>query len=82
MIYTLPSGIWMALDGLYFAGGRTALNGIKSDNEQAVTRAGLTFAVPINRESSLKFSASTGITTRTGSEVTAVGIAWQYRWGN
>ena len=72
----------MALNGLYFAGGRTALNGVKSDNEQAITRAGLTVAMPIDRQNSLKLSASTGITTRTGSELTAVSIAWQYRWGD
>ena len=82
VIYTFQSGIWMALDGHYFAGGRTTLNGVKSDNEQAITRAGLTVALPINRQNSLKLSASTGITTRTGSELTAVAIAWQYRWGD
>ena len=82
VIYTFQSGIWMALDGLYFAGGSTALNGVKSDNEQAITRAGLTVALPIDRQNSLKLSASTGITTRTGSELTAVSIAWQYRWGD
>jgi hypothetical protein len=81
-IYTFQSGIWMALDGLYFAGGRTALNGVKSDNEQANTRAGFTLALPIDRQNSLKLSASTGITTRTGSEFSAVGIGWQYRWGD
>ena len=25
--------------------------------------------------------ASTGVSTRTGSDSDAVGIAWQYRWG-
>jgi hypothetical protein len=40
ILYTFQSGVWMALDGVYFAGGRTALNGVKSDNEQANTRAG------------------------------------------
>jgi hypothetical protein len=81
-IYTFQSGIWMALDGLYFAGGRTTLNGVKGDNEQAISRAGLTVALPIDRQNSVKLSASTGITSRTGSELTAVGIAWQYRWGD
>src|SRR4029078_7949692 len=76
VIYTFQSGVWMALDGHYLAGGRTTLNGVKSDNEQAITRAGWTVALPINRQNSLKLSASTGITTRTGSELTAVGIAW------
>jgi hypothetical protein len=82
ILYNFQSGIWMALDGIYFAGGRTALNGVKSDNEQANTRAGFTLALPIDRQNSLKLSASTGITTRTGSEFSTVGIGWQYRWGD
>jgi hypothetical protein len=82
VLYNFPSGVWMALDGIYFAGGRTALNGVKSDNEQANTRAGFTLALPIDIHNSLKLSASTGITTRTGSEFNAVGVAWQYRWGD
>ena len=40
VIYTLQSGIWMALDGLYFAGGSTTLNGIKNGNEQAILARG------------------------------------------
>jgi hypothetical protein len=81
ILYNFESGIWMALDGIYFAGGHTALNGVKSDNEQANTRAGFTLALPVDRNNSLKLSASTGITTRTGSGFSAVGVAWQYRWG-
>jgi outer membrane putative beta-barrel porin/alpha-amylase len=81
ILYNFQSGIWMALDGIYFAGGHTALNGVQSDNEQANTRAGFTLGVPIDRNNSLKLSASTGTTTRTGARFSAVGIAWQYRWG-
>jgi len=82
ILYTFQSGAWFALDGVYFSGGRTSLNGVKSDNEQRNTRAGFTVALPIDRQNSLKLSASTGITSRTGSEFTAVGVAWQYRWGD
>jgi len=82
VIYTFQSGIWMALDGAYFAGGHTSLNGVKSDNEQRNTPTGFTVALPIDRQNSLKLSASTGITSRTGSDFSAVGIAWQYRWGD
>jgi hypothetical protein len=82
ILYNFQSGVWMALDGVYFAGGRTALNGVKSDNEQASTRAGFTLALPIDTHNSLKLSASAGITTRTGSEFSAVGVAWQHRWGD
>ena len=82
ILYTFQSGAWISLDGVYFSGGHTTLNGVKSDNEQRNTRVGLTVALPIDRQNSLKLSASTGVTTRTGSEFSAVGVAWQYRWGD
>jgi hypothetical protein len=81
ILYTFQSGAWFALDGVYFSGGRTSLNGVKSDNEQRNSRAGFTVALPIDRQNSLKLSASTGVMTRTGSDFSAVGVAWQYRWG-
>jgi len=81
VIYNFDSGVWLSLDGAWLAGGRTAVNGVRGDNEQMSTRAGLTLALPVNRQNSLKFNASTGISTRTGSEFSAIGIAWQYRWG-
>jgi hypothetical protein len=33
------------------------------------------------RHNSVKLYASTGVSTRTGSNFDTVGIAWQYRWG-
>jgi hypothetical protein len=81
IIYNFPSGVWVSLDGTYFTGGRTTLNGVRDDNEQTNTRAGLTLALPVDRYNSIKLNASTGISTRTGSEFSAVGVAWQYRWG-
>jgi hypothetical protein len=62
--------------------GRTTRDGVKDDNLQTNTRAGLTFALPVDRYNSLKIYTSTGISTRTGAEFNAVGVAWQYRWGN
>jgi len=70
IIYNFQSGAWMSLDGTYFTGGRTTLNGVRGDNEQANTRA----------DNSIKLNA-TGISTRTGSEFSIFGVAWQYPWG-
>jgi Putative MetA-pathway of phenol degradation len=81
VIYNFPSGIWVALDGLYFTGGRTVVNGVPGDNLQTNTRAGVTLALPVDRNSSIKLSAGTGITTLTGSQFSTIAIAWQYRWG-
>nr|QIO37151.1 transporter [Bradyrhizobium sp. 1(2017)] len=82
VIRNLDSGAWFSLDGLYLKGARTTLNGLPGDNEQENLRAGFTVAVPINRQNSVKFNASTGIYSRTGSGFNLVGLAWQYRWGD
>jgi hypothetical protein len=42
---------------------------------------GLTVAVPIDRYYSIKFNASSGISTRTGTSFDTVGLVLQYRWG-
>ena len=81
IIYNFDSGVWMSLDGTYLTGGRTTVNGVRGDNEQTNTRAGFTLALPVDRHNSIKLNASTGISTRTGSEFSAIGVAWQYRWG-
>lgn len=81
VMYNFKSGAWVSLDGTYLTGGRTTVNGVRGDNEQTNTRAGVTFAMPVDRQNSIKLNASTGISTRTGSELSALGIAWQYRWG-
>lgn len=81
IIYSFDSGIWVSLDGSYFTGGRTSVNGVRGDNKQTNTRAGLTLSLPVDRQNSVKLNASTGITSRTGSEFSVIGIGWQYRWG-
>jgi hypothetical protein len=78
--YNFPSGVWIALNGTYFVGNRTTVDGVKGDNKQENTRAGLTLALPVDRHNSIKLYASTGTSSRTGSDFSAIGVAWQYRW--
>jgi hypothetical protein len=80
IIYNLKPGMWLAGNLSWFAGGRTAIDGIEDDNLQENWRAGLIFAAPINRRFSLKVNASTGVSTRTGNNFDLYGIALQYRW--
>jgi heat shock protein HslJ len=79
-IYSLRSGIWVAVDGTYYTGGRTTTDGVAGYDLQQNLRVGLTVALPVNRHNSLKLYASTGVSTRTGGDFDAVGVAWQYRW--
>jgi len=81
VIYGFKSGIWLALDGIYFTGNRTTFDGVKNDNRQTNTRGGLTVTLPVDRHDSVKINASTGTSTRTGSTFNVIGILWQYRWG-
>lgn len=81
LVYGFDSGIWLALDATYYTGGRSTVNGVEGQNLQTNTRAGLTLALPVDRSNSIKLYAITGTSTRTGTEASAVGIAWQYRWG-
>ena len=56
---------------------RRRAQGQRLDN----SRVGLTVAVPIDRYYSIKFNASSGISTRTGTNFDTVGLVLQYRWG-
>ncbi len=80
-VYGFKYGIWVALDGTYYRGGRTTIDGVQGDDLQENSRIGLTLALPVNRRNSIKLFASTGATTRTGGDFDSVGIVWQYRWG-
>ena len=80
-IYGFQSGVWIALDGTYFTGGRTSVDGVQNDDRLSNSRAGLTVAIPIDRSNSIKLYGISGVSTRTGSNFTTVGVAWQYRWG-
>ncbi len=81
VVYRLRSGIWMAVDGNYYFGGRTTTDGVRGNDLQQNSRFGLTLALPVNKHNSVKLYGSTGVSTRTGSDFDAVGLAWQYRWG-
>jgi hypothetical protein len=81
LIYGFESGIWTSLDATYFFGGRTTLNGVVNSDVQQNWRVGGTLALPVNRENSIKFYASSGISARTDNNYDLIGVAWQYRWG-
>lgn len=80
LIYDLPKRWWIALNGNYFWGGETRKDGIRADDRQENSRLGLTLALPLTRQQSLKLYASRGIVTSIGNDSDTVGVLWQYRW--
>ena len=80
-IYDFGSGFWGSLDAQYWTGGSTAVDGNGDNDLQRNWRLGATFALPLSRNYSLKFFASTGVSARTNNNYDLVGILVQYRWG-
>lgn len=81
VIYGFSNGVWVALNGTYYTGGRTAVDGVDGNDLKKNSLAGLTVALPIDRNHSVKLYASTGVATRVGNEADTFGVLWQYRWG-
>jgi len=72
---------WASLDGNYWFGGTTTLEGIpRPGTRQSSTRLGGTFAVPITKHQSVKFAYSDGTYIRFGGNYHNVQVAWQYSW--
>ena len=78
--YTFRPGLWLALDGTYYTGGRTHVNGVRGNDLQQNSRLGTTLALPITRSQSLKLSYSKGAVTRVGGNFTSVAVTYQLRW--
>jgi len=73
--------MWASLDGNFWFGGVTALNGIRNPaTRQTASRIGGTFALPITEHQSLKFSYSDGTYVRFGGNYNNAAVAWQYSW--
>jgi hypothetical protein len=78
--YSFGGGVWAALDATYDFGGSTTVNGVRNDDAMENSRFGATLALPVNRNYSVKLYASSGVSTRTGSDYKLAGTALQYRW--
>jgi hypothetical protein len=81
VVHGFRSGVWVAIDGTWYEGGRTTVNDVRGDTRKENTRFGLTVALPVNPRNSIKLYGSTGVSSRTGDNFDGLGIAWQYRWG-
>ena len=81
--YDFPKSprLWASLDGNFWFGGVTALNGIRNlETKQTASRIGGTVAFPISKHQSLKASYSNGTYVSFGGDYQNLSVAWQYSW--
>jgi hypothetical protein len=72
---------WVSLDGNFWFGGTTSLNGISNPvTRQTSSRIGGTAALPLSKHQTIKVSYSNGTYVRFGGNYQSVSVAWQYSW--
>ena len=72
---------WASLDGNFWFGGTTSLNGISNPTtRQTSSRIGATVSIPLVKHQSIKISYSNGTYVRFGGNYQSVSVAWQYSW--
>jgi Putative MetA-pathway of phenol degradation len=81
--YRFLKGIrgWASLDGNFWWGGITAVNGISNlRTKQTSSRIGATISLPYTKHQSVKIAYSDGAYIRFGGNYQNVSVAWQYSW--
>jgi len=78
--YSLSLKAWAAFDATWYAGGQASVDGVPKGDRQQNSRLGGTLVVPVASRHSIKFSVSTGVTERFGTDFTTVSVAWQTGW--
>ncbi len=72
---------WVSLDGNFWFGGTTSLNGISNPaTRQKSSRVGGTFSFPLAKNQSIKIGYSNGTYVRFGGNYQSFSVAWQYSW--
>ena len=79
--YDVKPRLWASLDGNFWVGGRSTLNGVENPSTlQRNSRIGGTVSVPVSKHQSVKFSYNRGAYIRYGGNYQNVSVAWQYSW--
>jgi len=79
--YDVKPRLWASVDGNFWFGGQTSLNGKESINTlQKNSRVGGTVSLPVRKHQSFKLSYSNGAYIRYGGNYQTISLGWQYSW--
>jgi hypothetical protein len=79
--YSFKGRAWASLDGNFWWGGVTALNGIRNlETKQTSSRLGSTVSLPFTAHQSVKVAYNHGSYIRFGGDYSNLQVAWQYSW--
>jgi hypothetical protein len=72
--------MWVSVNGTYFTGGQTTVNGVVNADRQRNSRVGATLSLPLHQRQSIKVAWAKGLTTRFGGDMNSIALGWQYTW--
>ncbi len=79
--YDFRPRLWVSLDGNFWYGGRTSLDGVENPATlQKASRIGVTASFPIARRQQIKVGYADGAYVRFGGDYKIASVAWQYSW--
>jgi hypothetical protein len=79
--YDVRPRYWVSLDGNFWHGGRTSLDGVENPKTlQKNSRIGVTASFPVSRHGALKLGYAQGAYIRFGGDYKIASAAWQYSW--
>jgi len=81
LVRLFPGGFWIAADVAYGTGGRTAINDVSRDTRISSFRFGLTGAIPLAAQHSIKISLASAARIERGPDFDIVIVSYQFRWG-
>ena len=79
-IYTIRPRMWLAVDANYYNGGRTTVNGQLNFDLEQNSLVGITYALPITRQQTIKFRATRVVRSTIGGDYQSFGISYQFVW--
>ena len=78
--YLFKPGLWAAIDGNFWYGGQTSINGVANDDEQRNSRVGGTLSIRLGGHHNLRVAVSAGAITRIGGDFNSIGVSYNYSW--
>jgi len=78
--YLFRRGLWFAVSSRQSKGGRVSVDEGDELSPESNNRLGATLAVPFAHKYSLKFAATTALTTTVGNDYDTFLVAWQMAW--
>ena len=76
--YTFRPRLWAAVDATWYQGGGATVDEGEPAGSMNNSRLGATVSFPMSRQQSLKFSYSSGVSVRTGTNFRTLSVGWQW----